>query len=119
MKKFTKITLVMVIVCSFIMAQNIQAEFGVEVGQVVKFKIKEARNEITFANLADTFTGCIAGSSTIKEGSIIKVMVESITASQLKWNSTYESDPFTGICPATTDLNTFMYFVIMPLIIST
>ncbi len=79
MKKIIKISLVILIVSSFIFAQNTQGNFMVSVGDQVKFKTLESEISVEFGNLADSFPGFLVNDTVIDVGTSYKVNVEEIT----------------------------------------
>ncbi len=95
-------------------AQNTRDIFGIEEGNVIKYRINEAKTEITYETLSDTFRGLTYNESVkIEEDTTLKVMVESITGTELKWYSSYGLDAIEGTFPVTADFNTFLDFLLL------
>ncbi|MBK5114682.1 MAG: hypothetical protein JJE41_13750 [Candidatus Heimdallarchaeota archaeon] len=88
MKKIMKISLVILIVSSFIFAQNTQGNFIVSVGDQVKFKMLESEISVEFGNLAESFPGFLVNSTVVDVGTSFKLNVEEITLTELDWNTT-------------------------------
>ncbi|NHJ47434.1 MAG: hypothetical protein FK733_06585 [Asgard group archaeon] len=112
MKKIIKLSIVILILGSFILAQNTQGVFGVEVGDQVKFKMLESKISVEFNGTAGSFSGFKADSTIIDVGTSFKVNVESITASELDWNSTIGSVTFDGMCPLALPIMDLMEFLV-------
>ena len=111
LKKIIKISVIIFVLSSFILALNTHGAFGVEVGQVIKYKITKARNTITFEHLEETFAGYMVNDSIYEEDTTVKVTIESITASELKWNATIGGTPITEIVPETFPIQTYRDFL--------
>lgn len=99
LKKIMKISLVILIVSSFIIAQNTQGNFMVSVGDQVKFKMLESEISVEFGNLADSFPGFLVNNTVIDVGTSFKVNVEVITLTELFWNTTIGSNTEFGTSP--------------------
>ena len=89
----------MLIISSFIFAQNTQGNFMVSVGDQYKFKMLESEISVEFGNLADSFPGFLVNNTVVDVGTSFKVNVEEITLTELDWNTTIGSNTEFGACP--------------------
>lgn len=106
-----KISLVILIVSSFIFAQNTQGNFIVSVGDQVKFKMLESEISVEFGNLAESFPGFLVNSTVVDVGTSFKLNVEEITLTELDWNTTIGSNTEFGTCPLAFPYTTLLMFL--------
>ncbi|MCE7746667.1 MAG: hypothetical protein GPJ52_16185 [Candidatus Heimdallarchaeota archaeon] len=99
MKRIIKISFVIFIISSFLLAQNTQSVFNVSVGDQVKFKVLDSEISLEFGSLAEAFPGFLVNNTLVDIGTSFKLNVEEITASELNWNSTIGSNTMFGTCP--------------------
>ncbi|MBK5115034.1 MAG: hypothetical protein KGD59_14020 [Candidatus Heimdallarchaeota archaeon] len=99
MKKIMKISFVILIISSFLLARNTQSAFNVSVGDQVKFKVLDSEISVEFGSLAESFSGFLVNNTLVDIGTSFKLNVEEITASELDWNSTIGSNTMFGTCP--------------------
>lgn len=104
-----KISLVILILGSFIFAQNTQGNFMVSVGDQVKFKMLDSEISVEFGNLADSFPGFLVDDTVIDVGTSFKVNVEEITLTELDWNTTIGSNTEFGTCPVAFSTSLLMF----------
>ncbi|NHJ46362.1 MAG: hypothetical protein FK733_01115 [Asgard group archaeon] len=109
MKRKVKISLVLLLICSsFLLAQNTQGVFQLEIGDQVAFQIVAASHEITVSSTSDTFEGCFNDGTIISNGTIIVVEVTNVTTDELKYKTTNITPEITGTYPS--DISTTVYF---------
>ncbi|MHA1123004.1 MAG: choice-of-anchor S family protein [Candidatus Heimdallarchaeota archaeon] len=99
MKKIIKISFVILIMSSFLLAQNTQGAFMVSVGDQVKFKLLDSEISVEFGSLAEAFPGFLVNNTLVDIGTSFKLNVEEITATELDWNSTIGTNTMFGTCP--------------------
>ena len=111
LKKIIKISLVILIIISFIFAQNTQGNFLVSVGDQYKFKMLESEISVEFGNLADSFPGFLVDGTVVDVGTSFKVNVEEIRLAELDWNTTIGSITEFGTCPLAFSSSLLMFLV--------
>ena len=99
MKRIIKISFVVLIISSFLLAQNTQSVFNVSVGDQVKFKALNSEISVEFGSLAEAFPGFLVNNTLVDIGTSFILNVEEITATELNWNSTIGSNTMFGTCP--------------------
>ncbi|MFW9922942.1 MAG: choice-of-anchor S family protein [Candidatus Thorarchaeota archaeon] len=110
---YLKLISAVIIVNLIFVTTPTKGSFGVEVGQQYKFKIIDAYTGGYYDYITSEFEGFTYSENIIPTAEYLTVMIESISASALVWNSTLNGIPEHGYCFLPVEMTPFLYSLLL------